>query len=294
MICKPNFNQNEELPPLDSAENLFREYLHLRSRMVVYVAIGLALLGVFTLFALLGSNGENINRFGLLLEWLAVLAVGPHLLGLRRPSSQPEAVVTPPPDQQEAPVVVDGLTGRPIPEDPATSAGPSKASGGAPANASQPSASAPGVNWEADIFRYYQKANTSIVLGNIMAALGTIWLMVAAVLYPESLSFPEEVFLRVLVSLVGFAWLNLFMLVQILLMANTAIPGGMLAGFFTVDLLLGFIGVVFAGMIHILRKWLGRGLGFVFQNGARRVLLAITLPFLLMGLALQILATYLP
>lgn len=274
---------------MDPAERLFREYLHLRSRMVVYAAITLAVLGVFALFVLISSSALNVTRFGLALEWLAVLAVVPHLIGLRRAAPAPEPIVTPPPDGQEPPVVVDGLTGQPIPDPQPAGAGVA-AEGASPAGES----SAADANWEAGIFRYYQKSNLSIVLGNMIAALGAVWLVIAAFLYPETLSFPEEAFLRALVSLVGFAWLNLFMLVHILLMANAAIPGGMLAIFFTVDFLLGFIGVVFAGMVHILRKWLGRGLGFVFQNGTRRVLLAITLPFLLLGLALQILATFLP
>ena len=274
---------------MDPAERLFREYLHLRSRVVVYAAIILAVLSVFALIALISSNALNVARFGLALEWLAVLAVVPHLIGLRRAAPAPEPIVTPPPDGQEPAVVVDGLTGQPIP-DPQPAAAGAAPKGAAPVN-DAPTADA---NWEAGIFRYYQKSNLSMVLGNIIAALGAIWLVIAALLYPETLSFPEEAFFRALVSLVGFAWLNLFMLVHILLMANAAIPGGMLAIFFTVDFLLGFVGVIFAGMFHILRKWLGRGLGFVFQNGARRVLLAITLPFLLLGLALQIVATYLP
>ena len=279
----------EELPTLDPAERLFREYLHLRARVVVYAAITLAVLGIFALIALISSNALNVTRFGLALEWLAVLAVVPHMLGLQRAAPAQEPIVTPPPDGQEPPVVVDGLTGQPIP-DPQPAAVGAAPEGAAPAGES----SAADANWEAGIFRYYQKSNLSMVLGNIIAALGAIWLLIAAFLYPETLSFPEEAFLRALVSLVGFAWLNLFMLVHILLMANAAIPGGMLAIFFTVDFLLGFIGVLFAGIIHILRRWLGRGLGFVFQNGARRVLLAITLPFLLMGLALQLVATFLP
>ncbi len=278
---------------MDSAENLFREYLHLRSRMVVYVAIFLALLGVFALFVLVRSSGQNINRFGLLIEWLAFVSVVPHLFGLRRPPANSEPIVTPPPAEEpanqkaadtDAPVVVDGLTGQPIPEEqPAPE-------GAAP----KPSPTAPEESWEAGIFRYYQKTNNTLLVGNIFAALSAIWFFVAAVLYPETLSFPEEASLRALVSLIGFAWLNMFMLMQILLLANAAIPGGMLAGFFTVDFILGFPGIVFAGMVHIARQWLGRGLGFIFRNGARRVLLSITLPFLLFGLALQIIATFVP
>lgn len=256
--------------------------------MVVYAAIALALPGIFGLFLFVSSSGQNANRFGLALEWLAVLAVVPHLVGLRRSSPQQEPAV-PPPDGQEPPVVVDGLTGQPIPDPQPDSAGASS-SGAAPA--AEPAAAQ--TSWEAAIFRYYQKTNLSVLIGNFLAALGVIWLLIAAVLYPETLSFPEEAFIRGIISLIGFAWLNLYMLVQILLVINAPIPGGMLAGFFTVDFLLGFIGIVFAGMVHILRRWLGRGLGFIFQNGARRVLLAITLPFLLVGLALQILATFIP
>jgi hypothetical protein len=95
-------------------------------------------------------------------------------------------------------------------------------------------------------------------------------------------------------SLVAFAWLNAFMLILIYRLFRRPEPEGLLAVFFAADLLVGFVGIFFGGILYIIEEWLGGGLRFTFRNGIRRVLLMATLPFVLVGLGFQLLATFLP
>jgi hypothetical protein len=60
---------------------LFREYILLRARSVLYVALLVALAAVVALVFLAAASSENITRAGLVFQLLAVLAVLPEVVG---------------------------------------------------------------------------------------------------------------------------------------------------------------------------------------------------------------------
>lgn len=245
-----------------NSQRLFREYILWRSRMAVYAAFVLAILLVGGLVALLVSSPLNINRFGVLLQLLGVLALAPDIIGKDKFRRQ----------YGVGPVVVP-LTGPQADADP-------------------PDPEAEPMRDEA-FFDFYQTRNLTFVLGNILASLALVWLLIDKVLVPRAELFPGESVWRVLFSLFGFAWLNFFMLLQLSRLVRGGVPRGLLAWFFSVDLFVGVLGVLFAGFIHILLRWVYGGLGFIFQNGMRRVLLIVTLPFFVAGLFFELIATFL-
>jgi hypothetical protein len=145
-----------------------------------------------------------------------------------------------------------------------------------------------------DRFALYTTGNRTLLLGNILAAAGLAWLLADIILNPRPPVFPAEIPLRVALSLIAFTWLNAFMLVLIYRLFRKPEPEGLLAVFFAADLLVGFVGIFFAGILYFIEEWLGGGLRFTFRNGLRRVLLMATLPCLLAGLGFQLLAAFLP
>jgi hypothetical protein len=140
---------------------------------------------------------------------------------------------------------------------------------------------------------FYETHNLTFVLGNILASIALVGLLVDSVLTPHAEYFQGELLWRVLFSFLGFAWLNFFMLLHLYRMMGTEISRGLLAWFFAVDMFVGLLGVIFAGFIHILLRWVAGGLDFIFSNGFRRVLLIITLPFFIAGLFFELIATFL-
>ena len=241
-----------------SSQNLFREYILFRSRMAVYAALGLTILFLVGLAALLVSSPANINRFGLLLQILGVLALAPDVIGknkfARWRKAQPGTV-------------------------------PQTGGEAAPAEAAPMR--------EEAFFRFYQTHNMTFVLGNVLASVALISLLLDSVLAARPAFFPAEGLWRVVFSLLGFAWLNIFMLLHIYRLMGMEISRGWLAWFFAVDLFVGLLGVFFAGFIHILLRWIAGGLDFIFANGPRRVVLIITLPFFIAGLFFELIATFL-
>ena len=73
---------------------------------------------------------------------------------------------------------------------------------------------------------------------------------------------------------------------------GTLVPTLMTFGFFAIDLSMTLFGIMFSAVIHVQVNWVGRGLHFVFRKGVRRVLLVITLPCLILGLFLELSATF--
>ncbi|RPJ46340.1 MAG: hypothetical protein EHM21_08755 [Chloroflexi bacterium] len=253
------------------SQNLFREYILWRSRMALYAALGLALLLIVGLLTWFMASPENINRFGLLLQLLGVLAVAPDIIG-----------------KEKFPYWRKRMAG-------AETAGEGEA-GPVEANqaASPPGEDAPGTgDLESDgqFLAYYQANNLTFLLGNILASTALVWLLVDAVIAPRPDFFPDERTWRILFSMLGFAWLNLFMLLQIKRLSGAVPSPGLLAWFFAVDLFVGVLGILFAGIIHILLYWVIGSARFIFNNGPRRVLLIVTLPFLAVGLFFELIAT---
>ncbi len=240
------------------SQNLFREYILFRSRMAVYAAMLLAILLVVGLAALLAASPVNVNRFGLLLQILGVLALAPDIIGKDTLSSWRKARAGAVPQ-----------TGGPLP--------------------TEPDAPLP----EEAFYNFYQANNLTFVLGNVLASAALVWLLADAVLNPRADLFPLERVWRALFSLLGFAWLNFFMLLHIFRLSGKEVSRAILAWFFAIDLLVGILGVIFAGLIHILLRWGSGGLRFLFANGPRRVLLVITLPFFVVGLFFELIATFL-
>ncbi len=250
---------------MDRTPKLFREYILWRSRMTVYAAFFLVILIVGGLIALLVTSPSNVNRFGLLLQLLGVLALAPDIIGKqnlpplrRKPQTAPaaEAVVSDPPATEEPAPAMRAEE----PEKP---------------------------------FDYYQVHNLTFMLGNILASLALMWLLVDKVLFQRADFFPNESIWLVLFSLVGFAWLNIFMILLISRLRSGTVPSGPLAWFFTIDMFIGILGVFFAGFAHILLHWVRGGIAYLFQNGLRRVLLIVTLPFFVAGLFFELVATFL-
>ncbi len=247
---------------MDSTPKLFREYILWRSRMTVYAAFFLVVLMVGGLVALLVSSPSNVNRFGLLLQLLGVLALAPDIIGKQNLPILHE-------EPQKTPVENAGANSPPPLAEPAP----------APRD-EQP-------------FVFYQVHNLTYVLGNILASLALMWLLVDKVLFPRADIFPNESMWRVLFSLLGFIWLNVFMILLIGRLRSGTLPNGPLAWFFFIDLVVGILGLFFAGFVHILLRWVRGGLEYIFQNGSRRVMLIVTLPFFVAGLFFELVATFL-
>jgi hypothetical protein len=244
------------------SQNLFREYIYFRSRMAVYAALGLMVLLLLGIAALLFTGPTNINRFGLLLQILGALALAPDVIGKEKFARWRQA--------QPAPV-------------PQTGGAPQPTSAEAPVDAAMR---------DEAFLRFYETHNLTFVLGNTIAAVALVWLLVDSVLAPRPEYFQGELLWRLLFSFLGFAWLNFFMLLNIYRLLGAEISRGMLAWFFAVDLFVGLLGVIFAGLAHILLRWAAGGLNFIFSNGPRRVLLIITLPFFIAGLFFELIATF--
>jgi hypothetical protein len=259
-----------------SSQNLFREYIQWRSRMASYAAVALTILLVIGLLAWFVASPININRFGLLLQLLGVLALAPDVVGkekfpfFRRPAEVVDAPDKPTDETGGPGVDVDAVIDPPEDDD------------------QPPDQVLP----EDQFLPFYQAKNLTFLLGNVLASFALVWLLADGVLSPRPDFFPMEGLWRLLFSLLGFSWLNLFMLLQVVRLSGSTAPRRVLAWFFAVDLFVGILGVIFAGLIHILLRWVLGGLQFIFNNGMRRVLLIITLPFLAVGLFFELVATF--
>ncbi len=228
----------------------------------MYAAFFLVILIVGGLIALLVSSPSNVNRFGLLLQLLGVLALAPDIIG-----------------KQNLPILHGELQKAPV----------ENAVVNDPLPAAEPSPSPR----EEEPFVFYQAHNLTYMIGNTLASLALMWLLADKVLFPRADIIPYETILRVMFSLLGFVWLNVFMILLISRLHGGTMPSGPLAWFFTIDMFVGFPGVFFAGFVHILLRWVGGGLVFIFHNGPRRVLLIVTLPFFVVGLFFELVATFL-
>jgi hypothetical protein len=143
----------------------------------------------------------------------------------------------------------------------------------------------------ADFVAYYQERSLPLVVGNLAAALALIMLVAELVFAaPGSIAW-EEGLLRVLFALLGFVWINYYMLIHIYLQFQWRISRPLLFWFFFVDLILSVVGVFFAAIVHILIHWIPWGLRSIYQNGFKRVLLIVTLPFWFVGLVFELIAT---
>jgi len=259
-----------------TSHNYFREYIQFRSWMVVFAAVFLAVVGMIVLAFLITSSPANIHRFGLLLQFLGGLSIVPHVIGRQhlgwlRNAAAARVERGDPPDQP-----VDGAASQPAEE-------------GANPNPAQATTSD---DMEAS-FAYYQAHNLHIVLGNTFFSLSLMALFAALLFIPQLRALiPDQIFPAVL-AFIGFFWLNLFMLIQIFLFLRVPAPAGLLSWFFSLDFVLSMLGLGFAGVVYILSNWLAKSVGYVFQNGLRRVLMVITLPTVLTGLLLEILAAFL-
>lgn len=300
-----------------SETNAFRKYILLRSMVVVYIAAALVVIALIWLVLVVTAGSTHIYRFGLLLQLIGVLALAPDILGKERFARRGADLQTPPvPSTGEA--AGEAAAGGPAAGGPAAGAEP----GGEPADAQgtaapQPAgapagtplvtpvvipmrgpaapAAVPGapVGYAADDrFDFYQSHNRLIILGNGLAALCLIGWLAASIVDPRSLRFPEEIFLRELLSLVGFAWINGYLLIHIYRAIQSSIPPAILGMFFSIDMGLSVMGVVFAGGIYVLSGWLRRGMHYVYGSGARRVLRWVTLPLFALSLLLELLATF--
>lgn len=141
-------------------------------------------------------------------------------------------------------------------------------------------------------FDYYLARNLPISMGNILASLGLMWLLASFIIQPgEGYAFLQWL-VRGVLSLFGFTWLNLFMLLHIYRQVSVTIPDWLMATFITVDFPMAFLGIAFAGMAYIVIYWLLGALRFLFGKDLRRVLLLVTLPFFALGTLLELLATW--
>ncbi len=249
-----------------STPKLFREYILWRSRMTAYAAFFLVLLIVGALIALLVSSPSNINRFGLLLQLLGVLALAPDIIGKEHFLAFRQGPQTLP---------------------------PTNAMGGGPLLSGEPAPVNEEPSGEERPFDFYRDHNLTFMIGNVLASLALMSLLADKVLFPRPDLIPNEGIWRVMFSLLGFAWLNVFMILQISRLSGRELPRGSLAWFFTIDMFVGVLGLLFAGLIHVLLRWVGGGLAYLFHNGSRRVLLIVTLPFIVAGLFFELVATFL-
>lgn len=243
-----------------SSRSFFREYIQWRAKIIVYAAAALLIFSSIGLAVLVFSSAKNVYRFSLLLQLLAVLALIPHIVGKSR-IRRAWDVLRRADTAQQYPVVAPFL------EDEEETR-------------------------LADPFGYYQTHNLLILLGNVFVSLGLMGALAVFVLYPQAPRFPQETLLRAVLAVIGFAWLNIFMLIQMYRMVQSPLPSGILIWFFAVDFLVGIIGAILAGMIYIVAQWLGGALRFVFANGLRRVLFVISLPFFVIGLVLALISTF--
>ena len=263
-----------------TSQNLFRQYIGLRSWVVKVVAVFMLLLLIIALVTLLASNPDNINRFGLLMQLFAVLSLVPHIIGKdkflaffgrkRTTLPAPEEVIPP-----------DGL--------PPVSIGPDYLQ--------QKPRPTPAPADSEDFFPLYRSRGLLLVIGNGLASAAMASALAVYVFHLSGNTLPGALIdggtFSMLLSLLGFAWLNIFMLIHFYLLRHAPVPRGVLAWFFAVDLFVSVAGVFFAGLLHIMVHWLGGGVGFVFHNGARRVVLIMTLPFLISGIFFELLASLL-
>jgi hypothetical protein len=253
------------------SQNLFREYILLRSRMVTYVAIAILIFLLIGLVAWFVVSPQNINRFGLLLQLLGVLALAPHVFGKDKI-----------PFLRRAGAVVKGgagaaTLGRTDPEVDPQLYGPALHTN---------------LNSEEQILTYYQDNNLAFLLGNILAAGALVWTLMDVVLRLRPGVVPTDGWWRLFFSLLGFIWIDLYMLLQIYRLRGFALPRVLLAWFFIVDFFISVLGIFFAALVHILVAWAAGGFRFIFNNGMRRVLLIVTIPFLAVGLFFELVATF--
>lgn len=250
-----------------TSRNYFREYIQFRSWIVVFAAGFLSVAGIIGLALLIASSPENVHRFGLLLQLLGGLSLLPHVIG-KRHFARWNAALHNVAGGGEAPIESEDI----VPNLPA----------------SDPPGMDPNGN-----FAYYQAHNRSIVLGNVIASLVLMALFAAVQFLPDAAGITQEGIVAALMAFLGFAWLNLFMLIHIFLMLRVPSPPGVFSGFFYLDFVLSLLGLGFAGAMYILLNWLMRSVRYMFHNGIRRVLLMVTLPAVLAGLFFEVLATFL-
>lgn len=244
--------------------------------MVVFAAAVLAVVGAIILAWLVASDPVYIYRLGLLLQFLGALSVVPHVVGKHQFGWLRNAAAAVAAGENPSAQTEDGSAGQPAAE-------------GTDPNAAQ------GITSQdlAAFFAYYQAHNLPIVLGNILFSLSLMALFAALLFIPQVRQLiPDQIFPAVL-AFIGFFWLNLFMLIQIFLFLRVPAPAGLLSWFFSLDFVLSMLGLGFAGLVYIITSWVARTVGYVFQNGLRRVLLMVTLPSVLFGLLLEILAAFL-
>mgnify|MGYP001100343938 CR=1 FL=1 len=67
-----------------TSDHLFRGYILWRARVVSFTAVALAALLLLSLLAVLAADMSSLNRFGLLLQLLGLLALIPHAVGKAR------------------------------------------------------------------------------------------------------------------------------------------------------------------------------------------------------------------
>ena len=229
--------------------------------MVIFAAGLLAVLGVVGLSLYLSQSAADLNRFGLLLQIAAVLSLLPHVVGkhyFRRLGLALKRLADPAAPIESGAIPNTGENAMTMDEN----------------------------------FVFYRTHNLPVMLGNLFAALILMGLFAAFLILRQPSRLPQEEFIRAMLAFLGFAWLNLLMLIHIFRMMKVPSPPGVLAWFFSFDLVLSLVGLLLAGIVYICVNWLGRSLNYVFSNGLRRVLLMVTLPTVLAGILFEILATF--
>ena len=248
-----------------TTHTLFREYILLRLRAVIYATVILTLLLAGVLIFLASSSVSNVNRAGLILQFLAGLAILPELISIGKSQHNNEDPEPSPQTGSE----LNNPTPRTVPD---------------------------GVLLEQQqYFDLYLAHNRPFLAGNLVVSLWMIGFLVTLAFDPQPDMNMATRLLWTLLSLVGFAWVNLLMLNFIYRLAYDLIPSAVQRTFFVVDFLVTIPGLFFAAAFYLISNWAWAGLRFVYQDspmGPRRVLLMVSLPFFLIGTLLIFIATF--
>jgi hypothetical protein len=242
-------------PPVSDVQRWFQDYIFGRAQVVRFFAIVLAVALLAGVSWLVSDTQNHIYQFGVLLQLFGTTALVPYVITKGDPSNLLQAAVP----------AGNGLNETVLPGYFVT---------------------------EIDYIRYYRAHNQQVVIGNGLASLVFMLLMAEWLIFPPQVLQPVDLLSRGVLALMGFTWLNLFMLVHIFVVMQARIPQVLVAWFFLIDLVVSIFGGLFACLVEIFLHWIPRGFHYAYQNGYRRVLLVFTLPCFVVGLLFELVASF--